>query len=175
MQRATRPESDDIEYETVYDDDFIQTIGSSGVGRPVTEDDSLSAEKQQDAMRHLTNSKPVSDTIRFEDANAAIQHHPYHPGGLNPFIRANQPLANVGPTEWTSIEIIVDSGACETVMPRNLCQLIPIVPSAQSLAKIEYEVASGKNIPNLGERHCEVYADGCEHPLLMHFQVADVH
>ena len=87
-----RPESDDIEYETVYDDNFIQAIGSSGVGRPVTEDDSPSDEKQQDAMRPLTNSKPVSDTIRFEDTSAVIQHHPYLPGGLNPFIRANQPL-----------------------------------------------------------------------------------
>ena len=60
-------------------------------------------------------------------------------------------------------------------MPRNLCQLISIVPSAQSLAKIEYEVASGKTIPNLGKRHCEVYAEGYDCPLLMHFQVADVH
>ena len=69
----------------------------------------------------------------------------------------------------------MDSGACETVMPRSMCSMIPIVPSAQSLAKVEYEVASGKNIPNLGERHCEVYADGYSEPLLMHFQVADVH
>ena len=92
-----------------------------------------------------------------------------------PLTYANKPLSNVGPAEWTCIEVIVDSGACETVMPRNLCQLIPIVPSAQSLAKIEYEVASGKTIPNLGERHCEVYAEGYDSPLLMHFQVADVH
>ena len=92
-----------------------------------------------------------------------------------PMTHANRPLHNVGPSDWTEIEVIVDSGACETVMPRNLCQLIPLVPSAQSLAKVEYEVASGKNIPNLGERHCEVYADGYPDPLLMHFQVADVH
>ena len=77
-----------------------------------------------------------------------------------PLTHANPVLAAVGPSEWTCIEVIVDSGACETVMPKDLCQLIPIVPSKQSLAKMEYEVASGKSIPNLGERRCEVYAEG---------------
>ena len=92
-----------------------------------------------------------------------------------PLTYANKPLGTVGPVELQEVEVIVDSGACETVMPRNLCQLIPIVPSAQSIAKVEYQMASGKDIPNLGERHCEVYAEGSPHPLLMHFQVADVH
>ena len=92
-----------------------------------------------------------------------------------PLTLANRSLGAVGPAEWQEIEVIVDSGACETVMPRNLCQMIPIVPSAQSLAKVEYQVASGKDIPNLGERHCEVYAEGSPNPLMMHFQVADVH
>ena len=35
--------------------------------------------------------------------------------------------------------------------------------------------ASGKNIPNLGERRCEVFAEGYDNSLLMNFQVADVH
>ena len=43
------------------------------------------------------------------------------------------------------------------------------------MAKVEYEVASGQTIPILGERHCEVVAEGSESSLLMHFQVADVH
>ena len=77
--------------------------------------------------------------------------------GLNPLTFANKPLSAVGPREWTTIEVIVDSGACETVTPRNLLEHIRIVPSAQSRAKIEYEVASGQTIPNLGERHCEFY------------------
>ena len=60
-------------------------------------------------------------------------------------------------------------------MPRGMCQNIRIRPSAQSISKVEYEVASGQTIPNLGERHCEVWADGGANSLLMHFQIADVH
>ena len=40
---------------------------------------------------------------------------------------------------------------------------------------MEYEVASGKAIPNLGERHCEIDAQGYENSIIMHFQLADVH
>ena len=36
-------------------------------------------------------------------------------------------------------------------------------------------MASGKTIPNLGERICEVYAGGLDNPPLMNFQVADIH
>ena len=88
---------------------------------------------------------------------------------------ANKPLSAVGPREWTTIEVIVDSGACETVTPKNLLAHIQIVPSAQSKANIEYEVASGQCIPNLGERHCEIYTDGSAKSMLINFQVADVH
>ena len=76
---------------------------------------------------------------------------------------------------WTPIEVIVDSGACETVMPRNMCSRINIVPSRQSGAGVEYEVASGVAIPNLGERRCDIFAEGGLSSMLMHFQVADVH
>ena len=147
-----------LQYEIVYDEILSQTE-SVGIRHPYTEDDCLSAEyKTQDAMRQLTNSKLVQgsglvDTSVFDNATAVIANHPYNPGGITPLTYAHKPLGNVGRSDWNEIEVIVDSGACETVMPRNLCQLIPIVPSAQSLAKIEYEVASGKTIPNLGGRH----------------------
>ena len=40
---------------------------------------------------------------------------------------------------------------------------------------MEYEVASGKGIPNLGEQHCEIFAEGASSSMIMHFQVADIH
>ena len=71
--------------------------------------------------------------------------------------------------------MIVDSGACETVLPASILQHIKLRDSAGSLAKTEYEVASGKAVPNLGERHCEVWCGGVNSAMLMHFQVADIH
>ena len=60
-------------------------------------------------------------------------------------------------------------------MPMSLCKNIALRESAQSLAKVQYEVASGKAIPNLGEKHCEMFVEGATSCMLMDFQVADIH
>ena len=57
-------------------------------------------------------------------------------------------------SEWTKIEVCVDSGACESVMPADMSNHIPIMPSEQSIGGVEYEVANGESVPNLGERRC---------------------
>ena len=35
-------------------------------------------------------------------------------------------LNNVSPSEWILIDVIADSGACETVMPKSMCQGIKL-------------------------------------------------
>lgn len=79
------------------------------------------------------------------------------------------------PDEWIEIEITVDSGACVTVMPRSLCPGISILQNRLSREGVEYEVANGAHIPNLGERRCELMTIGSGVKKLMTFQVADVH
>ena len=95
---------------------------------------------------------------------------------LNPFIEMVQEGLNaVNPSEWVQVEVIADSGACETVMPKFLCNNIKIRESMGSKSGVEYEVASGVAVKNLGERHCEVFCEGAASPMMMHFQVADIH
>ena len=95
---------------------------------------------------------------------------------LCPFIeKAKEGLNAVDEDEWILVEVIADSGACETVMPKNMCTGIKLRESVGSKAGTEYEVASGKSVPNLGERHCEIYCEGASAAMLMHFQVADIH
>ena len=72
------------------------------------------------------------------------------------------------------IEVTVDSGACETVMPTDLCKQIPLMQSLLSHGA-EYEVANGESIPNLGERRCLLMTLGAKDPKKITFQVADVH
>ena len=79
------------------------------------------------------------------------------------------------PDEWIQIEVTVDSGACVTVMPVGICMGISILQNAQTRAEVEYEVANGQTIPNLGERKCEVMTAGSSIPKRITFQVADVH
>ena len=79
------------------------------------------------------------------------------------------------PDEWVLIDVTVDSGACVSVMPSGLCTGISIVENDLSRGGVEYEVANGESIANLGERRCQVMTVGSMIPKQITFQVADVH
>ena len=73
------------------------------------------------------------------------------------------------------MEMTADTGACDTVMPRAMAEHIAIQPSLQSLRSMEYEVANGANIPNLGERRCLMWTENAPMARKLNLQVADVH
>ena len=56
------------------------------------------------------------------------------------------------PGEWQEIEMAVDSGATETVMGEEMLAEIEIKPGVASKRGVNFEVANGTRIPNLGER-----------------------
>ena len=68
------------------------------------------------------------------------------------------PMSASGQEEWYEVELTADTGACDTVIPKTMCPGIPVVPSFQSINGMEYEVATGETIPNLGERRCEMWS-----------------
>ena len=76
--------------------------------------------------------------------------------------------------ELYEVELTADTGACDTVVPKLMCPGIPITPSVQSLRGMEYEVATGEPIPNLGETRCEMGTEGASAPKFISVQVADV-
>ena len=84
-------------------------------------------------------------------------------------------LSNVNFSESVLIDVIADSGACATAMPKHTCGNIRLGKSAGSKSGDEYEVASGKAVPILGERHCEIFCEGAASSMMMHFQVAVLH
>ena len=49
------------------------------------------------------------------------------------------------------------------------------MPSLASLRGMEYEVANGQSMPNLGERRCLVWTENATEVKRMVMQVADVH
>ena len=79
------------------------------------------------------------------------------------------------PEEWVEIEVTVDSGACVTIMPASMCSGIPVIETDLVREGVEYEVANGEALPNMGERRCEVMTIGSLTPKRITFQVADVH
>ena len=79
------------------------------------------------------------------------------------------------PEEWIMIDVRVDSSACATVMPAGICPGINIHENDLSRNGVEYEVANGESISNLGECRCEVMTIGSMIPKRITFQIADVH
>ena len=102
-------------------------------------------------------------------------------GGLSIFDYTVESKASLSPMtapedEWYEIELTADTGACDTVVvPKAMCPGIPVTPSMQSLRGMEYEVASGASIPNLGEKKCQMWTEGATAPKTINMQVADVH
>ena len=64
------------------------------------------------------------------------------------------------PSQWVEIDVTVDIGACDTVMPKWLCEHIPMEPSQMSKQGLEYEAANGGALPNLGQRRLDVMTPG---------------
>ena len=60
-------------------------------------------------------------------------------------------------------------------MPSGLCPGISIIDNDLSRSGVEYEVANGESIANLGERRCQVMTVGSMIPKQITLQVADVH
>ena len=77
--------------------------------------------------------------------------------------------------EWIEVEMTADTGACDTVIRKDMCASIPIKDSLQSLRGKEYEVANGESIPNLGERRCMMWTEDATSVKHINMQVADVH
>ena len=63
-----------------------------------------------------------------------------------------RPLHSHGGDEWEVIDAILDSGASVTVIPPHVASGHPVQESAASRAGVQYEVANGDEIPNLGEK-----------------------
>ena len=79
------------------------------------------------------------------------------------------------PEDWISLDVTVDSGSCVTVMPAGLCPGIPILENDLSRNGVEYEVANGESIANLGEKRCQVMTIGSMAPKKIVLRIADVH
>ena len=79
------------------------------------------------------------------------------------------------PDDWIALDVTVDSGACVTVMPSGLCPGIQIMENDLSRNGVEYEVANGESIANLGEKRSQVMTIGSRSPKKIVFQIADVH
>ena len=156
--------------------------GSIGELRPDADDGSCkggSSTRRTWQPLHAETQETVVTAVDNDNA-ISIGHlsaYPTQSAGLSIFQQVKKPSISTvkNPEEWTEIEITVDSGACVTVMPRTLCEGISILQNRLSREGVEYEVANGAHIPNIGERRCQMMTIGSNSCKSIVFQVADVH
>ena len=94
---------------------------------------------------------------------------------INMLMTINPPTVNrvTETPEWEEIEMAVDSGATETVVGIDMLESIETSEGEAARKGVEYEVASGQTIPNLGEKQfVAVGEEGCMRK--MKAQVCDV-
>jgi len=60
---------------------------------------------------------------------------------------------SISPQEWEEIDMAVDSGATETVVSEEMIKNVETEAGPASRKGVQYEVASGELIPNLGEKN----------------------
>ena len=104
--------------------------------------------------------------------------HPKRDDGLLLFdvkTRSSSEINTFDYQGWKEVEVTIDSGACDIVMPLAMCADIPVQESEKQREGMEYEVANGETIANEGERHCLLMTKGAKTPKKSVFQVADVH
>ena len=88
-------------------------------------------------------------------------------GYIGGFFAVDEELHGLGQPEWVSIEVVMDSGAAESV------PWVPIKESDGARAGRKYFSASGEVLQNLGEKMVSVYTNEGM-PAEATFQVADV-
>ncbi len=88
---------------------------------------------------------------------------------------ARETLNSTEAMTWVPIEVTVDSGASDSVMPIKMCEGVEIAESPQSRGGVAYEIANVDTMPNMGERKCLVVTEESPKPKLMNFQVCDEH
>ena len=86
-------------------------------------------------------------------------------GALNP----------VGEPQWEKLTLTVDSGASDTVVPPSVCPAAKLLTTGEKFG-IEYEIADGSTVENMGEKHCLMKSQekGDDAGWEMKFQVVDV-
>ena len=65
---------------------------------------------------------------------------------------ADECIGSVRGDGWEEVDLVVDSGASETVIGPDMVQSVDAVEGPAYRQGIKYEVANGVRIPNLGEK-----------------------
>ena len=133
------------------------------VEQPIVVRNRFQALEENDEGSKVSAGRTLADFMpALPSANGAQQQRQQQrqkpvasiPGRLCPLVTIEpEGLQKVGEApQWEEMELAVDSGASETVIPEDTVRAAELVPSEASRRGVEYEVANGARIPNLGQK-----------------------
>ena len=127
----------------------------------------------KDAQKDGGVKRIVRKTLKAEHG-MVVKHNFDIDRGLNTFITVEpEGFNSLHDEKWELITMYVDSGATETVIAEKMLSMMEISESPQSRRGVEYEVADGKKLPNLGQKQFVAHSnDGMKRQILA--QVCDV-
>ena len=114
--------------------DYVKTKTKQGQVKKDRKQQRQQQEQQQQTQRQVPGLRPLK-TIEPEEVNA------------------------IQDSEWEEIDLAVDSGASETVIGECMLAGVETQEGPASKRGVQYEVANGIRIPNLGEKHFRGYTD----------------
>ena len=74
---------------------------------------------------------------------------------------------------WRQVNVVLDSGAADSVCPKDMAPWFEVVDSDASRAGVYYTAANGGKLYNLGQTHIPIAMDN-DYRTMATFQVADV-
>ena len=128
--------------------------------------------KQKDKLIIIENRKEKEEESEDQKIQKSEKHAPAVINRWNKRNKASQKsintLVEIVPAgvnkmeelhEWEEIEMAVDSGATETVVGEDMIKGVETKPGEATRRGVQYEVASGDLIPNLGEKNFLAYGE----------------
>ena len=113
----------------------------------VDDDEAVTAAEDEEPFMEVTSKKAKKQIKKKAKDSIPAQEikllQAIEPEGINK-------LDSLG--EWEEIELAVDSGATETVINEDMIRSVEMKEGPASRRGVEYEVANGVRIPNLGEK-----------------------
>ena len=96
--------------------------------------------REEKLVKRIDEAKEKHKRPRSQELNYCVA---IEPEGFN----------NLEAADWELITMYVDSGATEIVLTQNMLSMLDLRESLQSKRGVEYEVANGIKIPNMGEKN----------------------
>ena len=103
--------------------------------------DSVQGNDHGDSVLGLTPKATTTTAPNHDNWDSEIDLHTDELSYANKGNNSLSPISNVDDGEWVEMEVTVDSGACDTVMPVSSCSF-KVLPSYHSRHDMEYEVAN---------------------------------